>query len=146
MPYQPHPPLFGHYDDVLWRINYIPQVYIKCNPFLHWNSSFKKICKEMGYSFTALKIYVVFLYEIKKNVYTLFSQRQFICITEYGLLKTYCDHGKFSLPVISSTWRNETIAVVYAPWTLRHQWNEWLQASKECMIYRAPSTYTFKPL
>lgn len=128
MPYQSHPPLYGHSDDVLWRINYISQVYIKCNPFLHWNSSLKKVSSEMRYSFTALKKYVVFLYEIKKFVYTLFAQRQLTCITEYRLLKTYCDHGKFSLPVISSTWRNETIAVVYAPWTLRHQWNERLQA------------------
>jgi hypothetical protein len=111
----------------LMKINYIPQVYIKCNPLLHWNISFK-VSSEMGHSITAFKIYVVFLYEIKKIVYILFSQIQLTCVTEYWLLKTYCDHGKFSLPVISSTRRNETIAVVYAPRTLRHQWNEWLQA------------------
>jgi hypothetical protein len=125
MPYQSHPPLYGHSDDALWRINYIPPVYIKCNPFLHlrrlavrWDI-LSQLWKYMLYFYMKLK---------KKIVYTLFSQRQLTSITEYGLLKTYCDHGKFSLPVISSTWRNETIAVVYAPWTLRHQWNEWLQA------------------
>ena len=128
MPCQSHPPLFCHSDDVLWRINYIPQVYIKSNPFVHWKNSFKKAGRETEIPSQLWKYMLYFYIKYKNFVYPLFSQRQLTCITEYVLLKTYCDHGKFSLPVISSTWRNETITVVYAPWTLRHQWNEWLQA------------------